>query len=352
MTDKKNLILIAGPCSAESQEQLIQTAGGIANGGQINYFRAGIWKPRSQPGHFEGVGERGLEWMLNVKREFGFSIMTEVANPLHAEKALNYGFDALWIGARTSVNPFYVQEIANVLKGTNVSVFVKNPVNPDLNLWMGAIERMEKAGNGEVFPIHRGFSLSGNSRFRNVPQWQIPIELHTLRPDLRLICDPSHIAGKRDYIFEIAQKALDLNYSGLMIETHTDPDNAKSDAQQQINPEQLWMGINSLFFRKNAVIDEHILAQLVQHRNKIDIFDKTLLELLAKRMLVSEAIGKLKNKNGISVLQPDRWKNIMDNAHNLGNELGLSYSFIDQLFKAVHDESIDRQTQIIEAKIL
>lgn len=344
MTDRKKVILIAGPCSAESEDQLLQTASGLSDGVALNYFRAGIWKPRSQPGHFEGVGEKGLDWMLNVKKKFGFPLITEVANPSHTEKVLKKGFDAVWIGARTSVNPFYVQEIADVLRGTDIPVFVKNPVNPDLNLWLGGIERMEKATKGEVFAIHRGFSLSGNSRFRNVPQWQIPIELHTLRPDLRLICDPSHIAGKRDYIFEIAQKALDLNYSGLMIETHNQPEIAKSDSQQQLSPAQLKAGLDGLFFRKNADVDDLTLEQLKSHRDRIDRYDLELLELLAKRMNVSESIGDLKNQKGMSILQPERWKHILDNANHTGASLGLSHSFIDQLFKAVHDESIDRQT--------
>ena len=345
MTEKKDLILIAGPCSAESQEQLIETAEGLAEGGLITYFRAGIWKPRSQPGFFEGVGEVGLEWMAEIRKAFGFSIITEVGNAAHAEKALKLGFDALWIGARTSVNPFYVQEIADALKGTDIPVFVKNPINPDLKLWLGSVERVEKETKGEVFPIHRGFSLSGNSRFRNVPNWQIPIELHTLRQDLRLICDPSHIAGKRDYIFEVAQKAMDLNYSGLMIETHPNPHAAKSDAKQQITPEQFWEGINNLFIRKNLPPDPQTLSQLKKHRESIDVFDQQLLELLAKRMGVSEEIGNLKNKTGISVLQPERWKSILETAHINGEAMGLSYAFIDQLFKAVHDESIDRQTK-------
>ncbi|TVQ47851.1 MAG: 3-deoxy-7-phosphoheptulonate synthase [Saprospirales bacterium] len=348
MTNKKDLILIAGPCSAESEKQLLTTAEGLASGGGVNYFRAGIWKPRSQPGYFEGVGDEGLEWMIKLREIYGFSLITEVGNSAHADKVLKLGFDAIWIGARTSVNPFYVQEIADVLKGTDVPVFVKNPINPDLKLWLGAIERFEKVSNAEVLPIHRGFSLSGNSRFRNVPNWQIPIELHTLRPDLRLICDPSHIAGKRDYIFEVAQKAMDLNYSGLMIETHPNPDTAKSDAKQQITPEQFWDGINNLFFRKNYTPDTQTLSQLKNHRESIDVFDQQLLEVLAKRMEVSEEIGKLKNKNGISVLQPERWKSILDAAHINGEAMGLSYAFIDQLFKAVHDESIDRQTKKVK----
>nr|MBS0038370.1 bifunctional 3-deoxy-7-phosphoheptulonate synthase/chorismate mutase type II [Saprospiraceae bacterium] len=262
----------------------------------------------------------------------------------HVEKALKAGFDALWIGARTTVNPFYVQEIADALSGADVPLFVKNPVNPDLKLWLGGLERIERSISNTVYPLHRGFSLSGNSRFRNSPQWQLPIELHTMRPDITLVCDPSHIAGQKQYLFEIAQKALDLNYGGLMIETHFSPETALSDSKQQITPSELSHLLSRLLQRENIKPEGPVLEYLNRQRAVIDECDVELLKLLSRRMSISQAIGELKFEHQLSVLQPDRWKEILENALSSGLELGLSNDFVDQLFKAIHDESIDQQT--------
>lgn len=344
--------LIAGPCSAETEQQLRTTAEAISRSGvSVCYFRAGLWKPRSQPGTFEGAGYRGIDWLKAVKRDFGMPIITEVANPQHVEMVLKNEIDAVWIGARTTVNPFYVQEIANSLKGVNIPVFVKNPVNPDLDLWMGAIERVEKATRAQVYPLHRGFNMTGNSRFRNRPVWQIPIELQTRRPELAMICDPSHIAGDRKYIFEVSQKAINLNYRGLMIETHIDPPNALSDPAQQITPSELSDIINRIQLRSIAEIKPQDSPELAQFREKIDELDFQLLDLLKKRMGVSSEIGAWKQNNNVSILQPERWSAILKRANAYGAEIGLSSEFIDQLFKAIHDESIDRQTSANGSKV-
>jgi len=344
MIDNNDILLIAGPCSAESEHQLRMTVQPIKDSGKLSYFRAGLWKPRSQPGSFEGVGKVGLDWMASIKRDFGTPIITEVANARHAELCMKAGFDALWIGARTAVNPFYVQEIAEALKGVPLPIFVKNPVNPDLKLWLGAIERMEKSTGHKVYPIHRGFNLSGNTRFRNSPHWQIPIELKTLRPELELVCDPSHISGRREYIFEIAQKAFDLHYSGLMVETHYRPLAALSDSRQQISPEDLIRHLNQLTIPRSEIPSGPVLEKLKQFREEIDDCDARMLQLLSRRMQISESIGDLKSAYNISVLQPERWQSILTAALRNRKELGLSEEFIDQLFKAIHDESIDRQT--------
>lgn len=337
--------LILGPCSVETESQLRKTAYQLKEiGPHLSYFRGGIWKPRSKPGSFEGVGDQAIDWMRGIKRDFGFKIITEVARAEHVEKILEAGFDAVWIGARTTVNPFYVQEIANAFEGVDLPVFVKNPVNPDLSLWLGALERVEKSSRGEVYPLHRGFSMNGNGRFRNSPQWQLPISLITKRPELDLICDPSHIAGKRPYIFEIAQKALDLNYKGLMIETHFDPGSALSDSQQQITPSNLITGLSQLKLRPNRKADEQVSPKLKNFRDKIDELDLEIIDLISRRMEVSDQIGQLKEKHGIGILQPERWAYILENALKSGEKLNLSPQFIRELFSAIHDESIDKQT--------
>ncbi len=344
---KRDLLMIVGPCSAESEAQLRTTAELIQRSEvPVSFFRAGVWKPRSQPGNFEGAGDPALEWLKNIRDEFSFPLITEVANARHAELVLEAGFDAVWIGARTTVNPFYVQEIADVLKGVDLPVFVKNPVSPDLNLWLGAIERIEEQTNGPVYPIHRGFSVTGNSRFRNRPVWQIPIELKTRRPDLNLICDPSHIAGRRDYIKEVAQKSLDLNFGGLMVETHHNPDVALSDAGQQVEPFTLREIFRELRFRDYVELTDEKAEALSSFREQIDKLDGRLLELLAERMEISSKIGEWKHDNSVSVLQPERWSFILKRAQSRGGDMGLSKEFMDQLFKAIHDESIDRQTTL------
>lgn len=348
-----SLMLIAGPCSAESEVQVRKTAEAISlSGVDVSYFRAGLWKPRSQPGTFEGAGYKGIDWLKAVKRDFNLPIITEVANPQHVEMVLKNGIDAVWIGARTTVNPFYVQEIANALKGVDIPVFVKNPVNPDLELWMGAIERIEKAIQAEVFPLHRGFNMTGNSRFRNRPVWQIPIELHTRRPELTMICDPSHIAGDRKYIYEVSQKAINLNYRGLMIETHIDPPNALSDAAQQISPALLSDVLKRIQLRSTTEIKPEDSPKLSKFRERIDELDFQLLDLLKKRMDVSSEIGAWKQNNKVSILQPERWSAILKRANDYAAEIGLSSEFIDQLFKAIHDESIDRQTAADVGKLI
>ena len=351
-SDKNSLLMIVGPCSAESEEQLRFTAEMIRKSAvPVTFFRAGVWKPRSKPGSFEGAGEKALDWLKSVRTDFKFPLITEVANAAHVEKVLEAGFDAVWIGARTTVNPFYVQEIADALRGVEIPVFVKNPVSPDLNLWLGAIERVEEKTSGSVYPLHRGFSVSGNSRFRNRPFWQIPIELQTRRPELKLICDPSHISGRREYIHEVAQKALDLNFSGLMIETHIDPDRALSDAGQQIDPERLKHIFSELEFRPYRELPGAIARELDKYRSEIDKLDASLLDLLARRMEVSSRIGEWKHENGVSILQPERWSFILRRAQEQGRAMGLSREFLDQLYKAIHDESIDRQTALRKTDI-
>ena len=341
-------LLIAGPCSAESEQQVIDTARSIVlEAPQVKAFRAGIWKPRTRPGGFEGVGDDALPWLRKVKEETGLLVMTEVATPEHVEAALGAGIDMLWIGARTTPNPFSVQAIADVLKGVDVPVFVKNPMNPDLQLWVGAIERLAAAGVTRLAAIHRGFSWFERTPYRNSPMWEFPIRLKAAFPHLELVCDPSHIAGHPDKLAEIAQQALDLNFSGLMIETHRDPVNARSDAQQQITPKALRTLLDSLIARK-TVPGEQAGDKLQALRDLIDQLDEEIAQKLASRMDIAERIGEFKQAHNVAILQPERWERIMRRQQSLGQRLGLGPAFVQAFMNAVHDESIRRQTAVWE----
>lgn len=339
-------LVIAGPCSAETEEQVLNIAHQLKNT-DVNYYRAGIWKPRTRPGMFEGVGALGLKWLQKVKAETGMKTATEVANRAHVELALEHDIDLLWIGARSTVSPFIVQEIADALKGTDKIVLVKNPVNPDLPLWLGAIERLASADIKKLGVIHRGFSTYEKSKYRNNPEWQLAIELQTKFPDLPLINDPSHITGKRNMIFDVSQTALDLNFDGLMIETHNDPDNAWSDASQQVTPTALVQIMKDLKIRKETDPEAEYNASLNNLRAQIDVLDNQVIELLGRRMKVSDSIGLLKRQKNVAVLQSKRWNEILGKMVLEGEEKGLSEEFILKLFKAIHQESINHQEKII-----
>ncbi len=344
---KNHPLLIAGPCSAETEEQVLQTAHQLKNT-HVSIFRAGIWKPRTRPGNFEGIGEIGFEWLQRVKEETNLLTAVEVANPVHATLALKYDVDVFWIGARTTVNPFLVQEIAESLRGVDKIVLIKNPVNPDLALWMGAIERLKKANIHKLGAIHRGFSTYKKNKYRNIPEWQLPIELQTKLPDLPLICDPSHIAGKRDLIFDVSQTALNLNFDGLMIETHYNPDNAWSDVAQQITPATLLQMMDTLKIRKQTTDETGYKNELSTLRAKIDIMDNQLIEILGKRMRIADDIGLLKNEKNVAILQPERWKKILNKMTIQGKHEQLSEEFILRLYRAIHQESINHQENVIK----
>ena len=336
---------IAGPCSVESEEQIIATAQALAQIPQVTMLRGGIWKPRTRPEAFEGRGEEGLAWLREAKRETGLPVATEVATPEHVELALKYDIDALWIGARTVVNPFSVQQLADALQGVDIPVFIKNPVSPDLNLWLGAFERFQKAGVNKLAAIHRGFSYYKETPYRNFPMWEIPIEL-TQRLNVPLITDVSHICGNRELLQATAQKAIDLACDGLMIECHINPKEALTDAKQQITPEELKALLSNLNFRtKQTGHVEHDLAGL---RGEIDDIDNELLQLLARRMEVSAQIGEYKKSHNVTVVQMDRWKKILDDHMAAGMEMGLSPELINKVFEAVHQASIERQSRIME----
>lgn len=342
----KRPFIIAGPCSAETEEQVMQTAQALAKQ-NIDLFRAGIWKPRTRPNSFEGVGTEGLAWMRRVKEETGLKVTTEVANTQHVFEALKYGIDVLWLGARTTVNPFSVQEVADAIQGVDIPVLVKNPINPDLKLWIGAIERIYKAGITRIGVIHRGFSYHGQTQYRNIPRWQIAIELKRQFPDLMMICDNSHICGRRDILLNVAQKAMDLNYDGIMTETHPNPDEAWSDAKQQITPDQFKTLVDNLVFREPTTDDELFLETLDHLRHDIDEIDDDILNLLGRRMEIAEKIGLYKKRNNISILQPARWGEILDKAIIKGELKGLSEEFIAVMLKAIHQESINHQAKVM-----
>lgn len=344
---KKRPVVIAGPCSAETETQVLSIAHELAANGNVDLFRAGIWKPRTRPNCFEGVGTVGLKWLRKVKQETGLKVTTEVANKAHTFEALKYGIDVLWLGARTTVNPFSVQEIADALEGADIPVMIKNPINPDLNLWIGAIERIYKAGISRIAVIHRGFSSFGDSNYRNDPKWQIPIELMRRFPDLEIICDNSHICGRRDTLAAVAQKAMDLNFDGLMTETHITPDEAWSDAKQQITPKTFKGIIDNLVYRLPSTSDEVFLENLEGLRQQIDVIDNQLLQLFGNRMQLAEAIGNYKKRNNISILQPSRWNEILEAAIQKGASEGLSEQFISIILKAVHEESINHQERVM-----
>ena len=345
LTNQDTPIILAGPCSVESEAQILSTAQALSQIPQVTMLRGGIWKPRTRPDAFEGRGEHGLVWLREAKQETGLPIITEVATPEHVELALKYDVDALWIGARTVVNPFSVQQLADALRGTDVPVFIKNPVAPDLNLWIGAFERFQKAGITRLAAIHRGFSYYKESPYRNAPMWEIPIEL-TRRLGVPVITDVSHLCGHRELLQATAQKALDLASDGLMIECHINPDEALTDAQQQITPEALVTMLSALTFRaKQAGGVERDLAGL---RSEIDDIDNELLQLLARRMEVSAQIGEYKKQNNVTVVQMDRWKKILADHVAAGEAMGLSPLLINKVFEAIHQASIERQSQIME----
>ena len=339
--NREELLVISGPCSVESREQLLETAEGLSKIDRVKVLRGGIWKPRTRPEAFEGIGEEGLKWMREAKERFGFLTMTEVAVPEHVELALKYDIDVLWIGARTVVNPFSVQELANSLKGCDVPVFVKNPIAPDLKLWLGAFERLGSAGLQYLGGIHRGFSSYEESPYRNAPLWEIPIELLRLRRDIPVITDVSHICGCRELLQEVAQTALDMGTLGFMIETHNDPEHALTDASQQITPDSLGNAFKSLTFRKKKVDRDETVLQ--NYRKEIDVIDDELLNLIAKRMNISEKIGEFKKEHKVAVLQMDRWKQVMEHHINKGVNLGLKEDSVKEIFEIIHKDSIDKQ---------
>jgi len=341
-------LVIAGPCSAETEEQVLKIAHELKNS-DVSIYRAGIWKPRTRPGGFEGVGAIGLKWLQKAKAETGLLMATEVANAAHVKLALEHDIDVLWIGARTTVNPFAVQEIADALAGTDKIVLLKNPVNPDLALWIGGVERLYNAGIKKLGVIHRGFSTYEKTKYRNIPEWQLAIELQNRFPDLPLICDPSHITGKRNMIQEVSQQALDLNYDGLIIETHVDPDNAWSDAAQQVTPTVLKQIFLDLRIRKETDDADDYNSRLSRFRVDIDEYDRKLLEILGKRMKVADKIGALKREKNVAVLQNKRWNEILGKMILDGEEKGLSEEFILKIFKAIHQESISHQEKIINS---
>ena len=341
-SDSKRPFVIAGPCSAETEEQVMETAKELAIKG-CHMFRAGVWKPRTKPGGFEGHGEPALVWMAEVKKETGMLIGTEVATPEHVELAMKYGLDMLWIGARTSANPFAMQQLADAMKGLEVPVLVKNPVNPDLELWIGAMERINQAGVKKMAAIHRGFSSFDKSMYRNAPMWQIPIELRRRIPNLPIVCDPSHMGGKRELIAPLSQQALDLGFDGLMIESHCDPDKAWSDAKQQVTPEVCDYIVGMLVARDNTFTTENIKLL----RQQIDNIDNELVELLAKRRRVCREIGQYKKEHNIQVLQTGRYNEILDKRGVQGSLTGMSSDFIKQVFEHIHEESVRQQLEIV-----
>ncbi len=341
-SDNERPFVIAGPCSAETEEQVMTTALELASKGCHN-FRAGVWKPRTKPGGFEGNGEKALPWMKRVKDETGMLITTEVATPEHVELCLKYGMDVLWIGARTTANPFAMQALADALKGVDIPVFVKNPVNPDIELWIGALERLNMAGIKRLGAIHRGFSSFDKKIYRNLPMWQIPIELRRRIPNMPIICDPSHIGGRRDLIAPLCQQAMDLGFDGLIVESHCDPDKAWSDAAQQITPDVLDYILSLLVIRDENTTTEGI----TQLRKQIDELDNDLMQLLAKRMRVCREIGQYKKEHNMTVLQAQRYNEILDKRGAQGALCGMDSDFVKTIFEAIHEESVRQQMEII-----
>lgn len=340
-------LLISGPCSVETEEQFVQTAKQLAATGRVHLLRGGLWKPRTRPNSFEGVGAIGLSWMVNAKNETGLPITTEVATAEHVEICLKHGVDVLWIGARTTVNPFSVQEIADALKGVDIPVIVKNPVNPDLQLWIGALERIYQSGVKKIVAMHRGFSHFGDSIYRNKPMWEIPIALKTQYPELSIFCDPSHICGRRDLLLQVAQKALDLGMDGLMLESHLTPDMAWSDAKQQVTPFALIELLDQLQVRTASTDDRNFVNELHALRSRIDKVDEEIIQLIAKRMNITGELGRYKKDHNITILQVDRWKEIIETRTMLADKLGLTREFIMNYLEQLHKESIRTQTRIM-----
>jgi chorismate mutase len=345
----KRPLIISGPCSAESEEQLIATAQQLAATGKVDMLRAGIWKPRTKPGLFEGVGAVGLPWMQQAKKITGLPTTVEVATGKQVQDALTFGVDMLWIGARTTVNPFSVQEVADALRGVDVPVLIKNPINPDLELWSGAVERVARAGVKQIGLIHRGFSSYGNTEFRNAPMWHLAIEMKRRNPGMMIINDPSHICGRRDILLDVAQKAMDLDFDGLMIESHIDPDSAWSDAKQQVTPARLEEMLDAIKWRMEVVSSESFHAALDKLREQINHVDDELMDLLAQRMRIAEKIGEYKRNNSVTILQTNRWNQILDKSFQKADKIGLSRDFVTRYLDAVHMESINRQNRIMNS---
>lgn len=345
----KRPLVISGPCSAETEQQVLETATRLASTGKVDMIRAGIWKPRTRPGSFEGIGTKGLPWLQQAKKVTGLPVTVEVATGKQVEDALHFDIDVLWIGARTTVNPFSVQEVADALRGADVPVLIKNPINPDLELWTGAVERVAKAGIKHIGLIHRGFSSYGNTEYRNAPMWHLAIEMKRRNPGMMIINDPSHICGRRDILLDVAQKAIDLDFDGLMIESHIDPDNAWSDAKQQVTPEQLAEMLGAIIWRKEDINSEEFHAALEKLRQQINHLDDELLQLLGQRMKIADKIGEFKRNNNITILQTNRWNEILQRAFKEGGKVGLSKEFITKYFDAVHMESINHQNKIMNS---
>jgi chorismate mutase len=343
----KRPIIISGPCSAETEEQVLETATRLAATGKVDMLRAGIWKPRTKPGMFEGIGTKALAWMANAKKATGLPITVEVATAKHVQDALQFDVDMLWIGARTTVNPFSVQEVCDALRGTDVPVLIKNPINPDLELWSGGIERLQKVGVKDIGMIHRGFSNYGNTEYRNAPMWHLPIEMKRRFPEMLIVCDPSHICGNRTGLQTISQKSIDLDFGGLMIESHIDPDNAWSDAKQQITPERLSEMLGELIWRIENSDEKEFITALAKLREQINQVDDELLTLIGQRMKIADKIGEYKRENNITILQTHRWNDILAKAFVKGDLLGLNKEFITKYFDAIHLESIAHQNKIM-----
>ena len=345
----KRPLVISGPCSAETEEQVLETATRLAATGKVDMLRAGIWKPRTRPGSFEGIGTKGLPWLQRARQQTGLPVAVEVATGKQVEDALHFDVDVLWIGARTTVNPFSVQEVADALRGVKNPVLIKNPINPDLELWQGALERVAKAGVKDIGFIHRGFSSYGNTEYRNAPMWHLAIEMHRRYPDMLMINDPSHICGRRDILLDVAQQAIDLDFDGLMIESHIDPDNAWSDAKQQVTPERLAEMLGEIIWRKEEISSEDVHLNLEKMRQQINQLDDELMQVLGQRMKIADKIGQYKKDNNITILQTRRWNDILDRAYKKGERLGLSKEFITKYFDAVHMESIAHQNNIFNS---
>jgi chorismate mutase len=345
----KRPLIISGPCSAETEAQVMETCTQLANTGKVDMLRAGIWKPRTRPGSFEGIGTKGLPWLQAARKATGLPVTVEVATGKQVEDALHFDVDVLWVGARTTVNPFSVQEVADALRGVDVPVLIKNPINPDLELWTGAVERVAKAGIKNIGLIHRGFSSYGNTEYRNAPMWHLVIEMKRRNPDMLLINDPSHICGRRDILQEVAQQAIDLDFDGLMIESHIDPDNAWSDAKQQITPDVLSVMLDEIIWRKEDIPSEEYHAMLEKMRQQINQLDDELIELLGQRMKIAEKIGQYKKDNNITILQTKRWNHILERAFKKGDKYGLSKEFVTKYFDAVHMESISHQNKVFNS---
>lgn len=347
----KRPLIISGPCSAETEEQTLETCRQLAATGAVDVLRAGIWKPRTRPGTFEGVGVKGLPWLASAKKETGLPIATEVASAKHVENALEFGVDMLWIGARTTVSPFSVQEIADALRGVNVPVLIKNPMNPDIDLWQGAVQRLQAVGVSQIGLIHRGFSTFGATSYRNDPMWHIPIEMKRRMPEIPMICDPSHIAGKREFLKEISQKSADMNFDGLIIESHICPDEAWSDAAQQLTPKDLATLLSEIEWRSQDAVDNLEYQQaLVQLRGQIDHLDAELFAVLSKRMSVAEKIGVVKKENNVAILQANRWGEILERVKKQSKLLHLSEDFLIKILDAIHVESINKQNNVMNNK--